>query len=124
MDEVELAQRSTYHEDACWSKHATKLKASPCMQVRFWDGERLEQVKTHDVPWIVESASYCPEKGRFVAGGEDMWVHLYDYESGAELECNKGAPLPSALRIILVAARTTLLRPASRACIMLSKTLL
>ena len=60
------------------------------MQVRFWDGDRLEQVKVHSVPWTVESASYCPAKGRFVAGGEDMWVHLYDYDSGAELECNKG----------------------------------
>ena len=39
-----------------------------------------------------ESASYHPAKGRFVAGGADMWVYLYDAGSGEELECNKGAP--------------------------------
>ena len=39
----------------------------------------------------MESASFCPAKGRFAAGGEDMWVHLYDYATGEELECNKGA---------------------------------
>ena len=38
----------------------------------------------------VESASYAPEKGKIVAGGSDMWVHLYDYQSGEELECSKG----------------------------------
>lgn len=60
------------------------------LQVRFWDGERLEQVKSYSQPYDVESASYCPEKGRFVAGGGDMWAHLHDYDTGAELESNRG----------------------------------
>ena len=25
-----------------------------------------------------------------MAGGSDMWVRLYDYASGEELECNRG----------------------------------
>jgi hypothetical protein len=29
-------------------------------------------------------------QSRFVAGGEDMWVHLHDADTGAELEVNKG----------------------------------
>lgn len=29
-------------------------------------------------------------QSRFVAGGGDMWVHLHDAETGAELEVNKG----------------------------------
>jgi hypothetical protein len=29
-------------------------------------------------------------QNRFVAGGGDMWVHLHDAETGAELEVNKG----------------------------------
>ena len=58
--------------------------------MRFWDGERLEPIKAFSQPYSVESASFCPEKGRFVAGGGDMWAHLHDYETGAELECNKG----------------------------------
>ena len=40
--------------------------------------------------YSVESATFCPEKGRFVVGGEDMWVHLHDYATGEEVECNKG----------------------------------
>ena len=61
------------------------------MQVRFWDGLSLAPGKAFRQEWTVESASFCPAKGRFAAGGEDMWVHLYDYATGEELECNKGA---------------------------------
>lgn len=37
-----------------------------------------------------ESASYCAARRRIVTGGEDMWVHLYDCDTGQELECNRG----------------------------------
>ena len=54
----------------------------------------------------MESASFCPAKGRFAAGGEDMWVHLYDYATGEELECNKGAGLGAhLLRAVLLLSR-------------------
>ncbi len=39
-------------------------------------------VKSLPMPYPVESASYCPERGKLVAGGADMWVHLYDFETG------------------------------------------
>ena len=42
-------------------------------------------------PYTVESASYCAERKRWAAGGNDMWVHLYDYDTGDELDVNKGA---------------------------------
>jgi hypothetical protein len=45
-------------------------------------------------PYTVESASYCAERKRWAAGGNDMWVHLYDYDTGAELDVNKGVPSP------------------------------
>ena len=32
----------------------------------------------------------CLEHNRFVAGGSDMWVHVHDMSSGAEMECGKG----------------------------------
>ena len=44
----------------------------------------------------MESVSFCPDRSRFVVGGEDMYAHLYDYDTGTELECNRGA-LSSAL---------------------------
>ncbi|KAJ9523158.1 WD40-repeat-containing domain protein [Haematococcus lacustris] len=59
--------------------------------VRFFDAATLQQVKQHKLPRAnAESASYCAEKGIFVAGGEDMWVRVFNYETGQELECNKG----------------------------------
>jgi hypothetical protein len=42
-------------------------------------------------PYTVESASYCAERKRWAAGGNDMWVHLYDYDTGDELDVNKGS---------------------------------
>lgn len=38
------------------------------------------------MPFSVESASLEPKLGnKFIAGGEDMWVHIYDYHTGKEI---------------------------------------
>lgn len=58
--------------------------------VRFWDTASLSQIREHTMKHSAEAASFNPVKNCFAAGGEDMWVRLYDYETGAELECNKG----------------------------------
>lgn len=58
--------------------------------VRFWDASGLSLVKSVTCDTEVESASLCLERGKFAVGGVDMWVHLHDYETGKELECNKG----------------------------------
>ncbi|MQM06218.1 hypothetical protein Taro_039038 [Colocasia esculenta] len=48
-------------------------------------------VKSYDMPCTVESASLEPKLGnKFIAGGEDMWVHVFDFHSGEEIACNKG----------------------------------
>ena len=59
-------------------------------EAKIWDGASLSKLRSFEQPYLVESASYCPEKGRFVVGGEDMWVHLHDSATGAEVEVNKG----------------------------------
>lgn len=39
----------------------------------------------------MESASVCMKEGKFVCGGEDMWVHLHDCANGGEIgEPGKG----------------------------------
>lgn len=58
--------------------------------VSFWDGQNLDLIKTHVEAFNVNSASLCADRRRFVLGGEDMWVHLHDYDTLKELECNKG----------------------------------
>ena len=35
-------------------------------------------------------ASLHPSGTKFVAGGSDLWVRVFDYETGKELECHKG----------------------------------
>ncbi len=60
-------------------QHVTTAEGA---HVRFFDATTLQQVKQHKLTAPAESASYCAAKRKFVAGGEDMWVHLYDYDTG------------------------------------------
>ncbi|GAX82679.1 hypothetical protein CEUSTIGMA_g10105.t1 [Chlamydomonas eustigma] len=58
--------------------------------VRFFNTSTLSLMKQQELTHNAEAASFCPQFKRFVAGGEDMWVHLYNYETGEELAVNKG----------------------------------
>ncbi|KAK4361953.1 hypothetical protein RND71_017194 [Anisodus tanguticus] len=59
--------------------------------VKFWDANHFGLVKSYDLPCKVESSSLEPKFGnRFIAGGEDMWVHVFDFHTGEEIGCNKG----------------------------------
>ncbi|KAK4257351.1 hypothetical protein QN277_006949 [Acacia crassicarpa] len=59
--------------------------------VKFWDANLYSLVKSYDMPCTVESASLEPKYGnKFVAGGEDMWVRVFDFHTGHEIACNKG----------------------------------
>ncbi|CAK9174724.1 unnamed protein product [Ilex paraguariensis] len=59
--------------------------------VRFWDANHFGLVKSHSMPCNIESASLEPKHGnKFIAGGEDMWVHVFDFTTGEEIGCNKG----------------------------------
>ena len=40
--------------------------------------------------YCVEAASYCPERNLLVAGGSDMWVHVYDATTGELLDNGRG----------------------------------
>nr|ACU23446.1 unknown [Glycine max] len=59
--------------------------------VKFWDANYYGLVKSYDMPCTVESVSLEPKYGnKFVAGGEDMWVRVFDFHTGNEIACNKG----------------------------------
>lgn len=59
-------------------------------EVQIWDGASLTPSASFPMPHPVETASYCPAKKRFAAGGEDMGVYLYSAESGQELDSSRG----------------------------------
>ena len=43
-------------------------------------------VKSYEMPCTVESASLEPKNGdKFIAGGEDMWIRLFDFHTGEEI---------------------------------------
>lgn len=75
-------------------------------EAKFWDGSSLGLKKSFTQSYSVESASFCPEKSRFAVGGEDMWVHLHDYTTGEEVECNKGE-LPAVISPAAIQSSTT-----------------
>ncbi|CAI0389667.1 unnamed protein product [Linum tenue] len=59
--------------------------------VKFWDANHFGLVKSYNMSCTVESASLEPKYGnKFIAGGEDMWVHVFDFHTGQEIACNKG----------------------------------
>ncbi|XP_042484616.1 serine-threonine kinase receptor-associated protein-like [Macadamia integrifolia] len=59
--------------------------------VKFWDANHFGLVKSYNMPCTVESASLEPKLGnKFIAGGEDMWIRLFDFHTGEEIGCNKG----------------------------------
>ncbi|MBA0797235.1 hypothetical protein Gohar_007950 [Gossypium harknessii] len=59
--------------------------------VKIWDANHFGLVRRYNMPCTVESASLEPIYGNeFIAGGEDMWVRVFDVQSGDEIACNKG----------------------------------
>lgn len=62
--------------------------------VYFFDLITFTLIKQHKMESIhfrdEGGASLHPDCTKFIAGGSDLWVRVFDYETGAELECLKG----------------------------------
>jgi len=59
--------------------------------VYFIDASTYQLYKSIDTAYDVSSVSLHRDHKRFVAGGSnDLWVRIYDFESGKELEVYKG----------------------------------
>lgn len=100
--------------DARTDSHAHKLDFDGCVnsvelsldgstltvaagkEVSFWDLPSCQCIKRFSLDVIeangygVCSASLSPDRKSFVAGGGNFWVYLHDFETGAELNCNRG----------------------------------
>ncbi|KAG0495997.1 hypothetical protein HPP92_000611 [Vanilla planifolia] len=58
--------------------------------VKIWDANHFGLVKSYNMPCTVESASLEPKFGnKLVAGGEDMWVRMFDFHTGKKLDATK-----------------------------------
>mmetsp|Transcript_33821 Transcript_33821/g.74207 ORF Transcript_33821/g.74207 Transcript_33821/m.74207 type:complete len:315 (-) Transcript_33821:752-1696(-) len=65
-------------------------------EVSFWETMSLQCIKRYTLGAIegngygVNSATLHPNQKAFVAAGGNFWVYVHDFETGAELQCNKG----------------------------------
>uniref|UniRef100_K4C5Y6 Serine-threonine kinase receptor-associated protein n=1 Tax=Solanum lycopersicum TaxID=4081 RepID=K4C5Y6_SOLLC len=101
--------KHTLHAASASADFSPKLKdalyytnlATILSGLRIWDvrsGIVVQILETkfpitsaEDLPCKVESASLEPKFGnRFIAGGEDMLIHVFDFHIGEEIGCNKG----------------------------------
>ncbi|KAL7619107.1 hypothetical protein Lser_V15G01311 [Lactuca serriola] len=73
------------------SKDGRYITTADGSSVKFWDANHFGLVKSYDMPCTVESASLEPKFGnKFIAGGEDMWIRLFDFNTGEEIAICKG----------------------------------
>lgn len=62
-------------------------------KVSFFDLNTKELIHAYTMPIHFRDeggASLHPDGKRFVAGGSDLWVRVFDFDNGQELECLKG----------------------------------
>ena len=64
-------------------------------KISFFDLNRMELIKAVDAPKGLHfreegGASLHPDGSKFVAGGGDLWVRVFDFASGECTETNKG----------------------------------
>eukprot|EP00537_Pseudo-nitzschia_pungens_P011357 CAMPEP_0172386542 /NCGR_PEP_ID=MMETSP1061-20121228/4048_1 /TAXON_ID=37318 /ORGANISM="Pseudo-nitzschia pungens, Strain cf. pungens" /LENGTH=353 /DNA_ID=CAMNT_0013115931 /DNA_START=162 /DNA_END=1223 /DNA_ORIENTATION=+ len=72
------------------------LSVAAGSMVYFFDistPESYQLLKEYKMPIHFRDEGGCtlhPSGKRFVAGGSDLWVRVFDFETGEELECHKG----------------------------------
>lgn len=68
------------------SRDGTVLTVAHANNVTFLTSDTLlTKTKDFALPTTVNSASLHPDKGIFVAGGDDLKVYKFDYISGMEI---------------------------------------
>eukprot|EP00753_Platysulcus_tardus_P009457 PLAT212.12.p2 GENE.PLAT212.12~~PLAT212.12.p2 ORF type:complete len:335 (-),score=168.74 PLAT212.12:34-1038(-) len=72
------------------SRDASRITVAAGNVVSFFSAADFSLLKAHEMAIDVEAASLHPDGSQFVAGGTDLHVRLFDYESGEELRCRKG----------------------------------
>ncbi|XP_041978551.1 serine-threonine kinase receptor-associated protein [Aricia agestis] len=72
------------------SRDGAVLTVAYGTNVAFYSTDTIRKMREWAVPTKCYSASLAPARAAFVAAGEDLKVYKYDYNTGTELECNKG----------------------------------
>ena len=79
--------------EMCDDASRNKLVVSAGRKVSFFDLSSFKLMKAIDVAISFNEeggTSLHPDGSKFVTGGSDLWVRVYDYNTGECLETNKG----------------------------------
>jgi len=72
------------------SRNGKYITAAAGREVSFWDAQSFVPVKTFPLPLDLNSASLHPDATKFAAGGSDFYVHVFDFQTGEEIDVHKG----------------------------------
>jgi len=75
------------------NKSLTMLTVAAGRKVSFFDLKLYELIHSHEMPIHFKEeggASLHPSGHKFIAGGSDLWLRVFDFHTGQELECHKG----------------------------------
>lgn len=72
------------------SRDSKYLTSAAGKEVTFWDANTLVPQKMYTLNVEINSVSLHPSNTKFVAGGVDFYVHVYDFATGEELDVHKG----------------------------------
>ncbi|CAK1596280.1 unnamed protein product [Parnassius mnemosyne] len=72
------------------SRDGAILTVAHGTNVSFYSSDTMRKMREFPVPTKCLSASLAPSRATFVCAGEDLKVYKFDYNTGTELESNKG----------------------------------
>ena len=75
------------------STSKTILTVAAGNKVTFFDMDSGKLIHSYTMPIHFREeggASLHPSGKKFIAGGSDLWVRVFDFDTGEELECHKG----------------------------------
>lgn len=72
------------------SRDSKYLTSAAGKEVTFWDANTLVPQKMYTLNVEINSVSLHPSNTKFVAGGVDFYVHVYDFATGEEIDVHKG----------------------------------
>jgi serine-threonine kinase receptor-associated protein len=72
------------------SKDFKYLVSTAGKTIAFWDPTTFTEIKKITTKYNLHTAALSDNHAVVVAGGDDLSVHLYDFETGNELEAHRG----------------------------------
>lgn len=73
------------------SHDGTMITTTSGKTVTMWKSDTFEQLKQFEMPRDVDCVAYHPTAGKFCTGSDgELWLRVFDYQSGDEIACNKG----------------------------------